>query len=387
MPAGRRRMYRERQGRRGVIIVIVAAIIAVLLILAVFAINVAYMHLVREQLRIACDSAAKAALIKYGTTQNQTTAVSFAQTVSNNNLVAGKPLNLTASNIVFGNATLGSNGVYTFTVGGSPMNATQVTGNVSPPLFCNTFLSAPFSPTEVSLSTRVSHDICLVLDRSASMAFDLSANEFSYPPDVSAGKNPLQIYFTPPSPTLSRWAALTVAVNDFVATLQARNLDVHVGLVTYAEAFSFGTYSATEASLDVQLTPTYSQINTAMNVWGQSPLLGDTDIEAGLSLAVTELTGPRSRTAADRTIILLTDGVPTTGNTNIASLTLADRTNSLIVTHVITFGAEAASGSVQTAMQSAATNGNGMFFNAPSAAQLDQAFQTIADSLPAVLIK
>ena len=35
----------------------------------------------------------------------------------------------------------------------------------------------------------------------------------------------------------------------------------------------------------------------------------------------------------------------------------------------------------------AASNGNGMFFNAATAAQLQQAFQQIADSLPAVLIK
>jgi Ca-activated chloride channel homolog len=378
---------RRRHPRRGAITVISAATIAMLLILAVFAINVAYMQLVREQLRIASDSAAKAALVNFGMTQNQTTATAFAQSVSSNNLVAGKPLSLPSGSIVFGNATLGANGVYSFTAGSSPTNAAQVTASVSPPLFLNTFLQGSFSATEVSLTMRASHDVCLVLDRSASMAFDLSANEFSYPPDVSAGKNPLQIYFTPPSPTASRWAALTVAVNDFIATLQARNLDVHVSLVTYAEAYTFGTYSSTESSLDVPLTSNYSQISTAMNAWGQQPLIGDTDIAAGLATAVTELTGPLSRSTADRTIILLTDGVATTGNTNIASLTLADRENSQIVTHVITFGAEAASGAVQTAMMNAATSGNGMFFNAPTAAQLNQAFETIADSLPAVLIK
>jgi hypothetical protein len=66
---------------------------------------------------------------------------------------------------------------------------------------------------------------------------------------------------------------------------------------------------------------------------------------------------------------------------------LADRQNSKIVTHVIRFGGEAASGSYQTTMTNAAANGNGMYFNAPTAAQLTQAFQIIADSLPAVLIK
>jgi Flp pilus assembly protein TadG len=378
----------RRSSRRGTITVLVAFSIAVLLVLAVFAINVAYMQNVREQLRIACDSAAKAALVNYGATQNQSTAKAFAQSVSNNNLVAGQSLQIPAANIVFGNATAGGNGVYTFTAGGTPTNAAQVTANTTPSLLMSKFLPvSTFSPTQVSLTTRVSHDICLVLDRSGSMAFDLTSSEFSYPPDVSAGKNPLQIYFSPPSSTASRWQALTVAVNNFVNTLQARNLDVHVALVTYAEAYTFGTYSSTQASLDVDLTSNYNQIVTGMNAWGQQPLIGNTNIEAGLAMGEGELTGPRARATADRTIILLTDGVPTSGNTNIASLTLADRQTSNIVTHVITFGGEAASGSYQTSMMNAASNGNGMFFNAPTAAQLTQAFQTIADSLPAVLIK
>ena len=150
------------------------------------------------------------------------------------------------------------------------MNSSRVTGTVTPSLFMTSFLPVnSFSTTQVSLTTRVSHDIVLVLDRSASMAFDLSANEFSYPADVSAGKNPLQIYFTPPSATASRWKALTDAVNSFVTVLQARNLDVHVGLVTYSETYSFGTYACTEASLDVQPTSNLSSITTAMNTWGQ----------------------------------------------------------------------------------------------------------------------
>ena len=56
---------------------------------------------------------------------------------------------------------------------------------------------------------------------------------------------------------------------------------------------------------------------------------------------------------ADHTVILFTDGVPTTGNTNISSVVQGLTQNSQIVTHVITFGAEAASGTLQTSMQSA----------------------------------
>ena len=240
--------------------------------------------------------------------------------------------------------------------------------------------------SEMSYATRVSHDIMLVLDRSASMAFDLSGSEFVYPADRTE-YSPLQSYFTSPSPTASRWYELTVAVNSFISVLQARNLDVHVGLVTYAETYSIGNYSATEASLDCTLSSNCTPVQTAMNTSGQTPLLGDTNISAGLALAQGELTGSRARLTADRTIILFTDGVATTGNIDIASIATSYRTGSSIMMQVITFGGEAASGSVQTTMANAAANGNGSFYNAATSAQLTSAFQSIADSLPAVLVK
>ncbi len=381
---------RGRRGeRRGAITVLVAFTLPMLLILACFAMNLAYIQQTREELRIACDSAAKAALVNFGATESQSSAVAFGTTVSNQNLVGGQALNLATSNFTFGNAAANSGGTYIFTPNGSPMNSVQVIGSANRAYFLAPFTPATsFSISETSLTTRISHDICLVLDRSASMSFDLSGSEFVYP-NVSPYNTQalIQNYFTAPSPTLSRWAALTTAVNDFIAVLNARNLDVHLSLVTYSETFSLGSFTATEANLDVPLTSNYNLTPTAMNAYGSNPLLGDTNISAGLALAQSELTGSLARTTADRTIILMTDGVPTTGNTNIPPITLGYAQSNHIITHVITFSAEAISGSYGTAMQQAATNGNGMYFNAPSASQLSTAFTTIADSLPAVLIK
>src|SRR5579871_1838633 len=172
------------ESRRGAIAVLVAVLLPILLLLTGFAVNVAYMEMVQTQLRISTDSAAKAALISFGATQSQTTAISTARSVSGNNLVAGQTLTLNSTNVLFGNATKNVSGVYAFTSGGTPMNSVKVTGNVSVPIFFNTFLpGGNIAMTQVSLTSRVSHDIVLVLDRSASMAFDLSANEFSYPSD------------------------------------------------------------------------------------------------------------------------------------------------------------------------------------------------------------
>ncbi len=387
MPFTARYFRRQKNYRRGAVAALVALLLPALVLLSAFAVNVSYMQMVREQLRVSCDASAKAALINYGATQKQSSAITMAQTLASSNLVAGSPLTISSSNLVFGNATKGGNGVYTFQAGVTPLNSVQLTGTVTAPLFMSTFLpTSSFRPTQVSTATRISHDICLVLDRSASMAFDLSVNEFTYPADVGTGRNPLQCYFLAPSTTASRWSSLTQAVNTFIGVLEARNLDVHLALVTYSETFGFGTYSATEATLDVQLTSSFNNTLTAMNTYGANPLLGDTNISAGLAMAQGELTGPRSRTTADRTIILLTDGVATTGNTNIPPITLGYRQNNNIVTNTITFSAEAGTPTAQAAMQGAATNGNGMYFYAPTAAQLQTAFQTIADSLPAVFV-
>lgn len=366
---------------------VVAFMLPMIMIVIGYSVNIAYMELARTELRLTSDSAAKSALVNFGANQNQSTAITFAKSIAANNQVCGNTLTIPNGNFLFGNATKGSGGVYAFTSGGTPINSVQVTTSATVSLpFGSLISSGTYTCSETSIATRISHDILLVLDRSSSMAFDLSGTEFSYPPDRQA-YSPLQSYFTSPSTTASRWSSLTAAVNSFIAVLQARNLDVHVGLVTYAETYSLGNYSATEASLDVQLTSNYSSIPTAMNVWGQTPLLGDTNISAGLALAQAELTGARARTTADRTIILMTDGVATTGNLDISSLTSSYRTGSSIVTQVITFGGEAASGSVQSEMMDSASGGNGKFYNAATSAQLTAAFQSIADSLPAVLVK
>ena len=381
--------HRRRQPlqRDGAMLPVVAIMMPLIMIFIGYSLNIAYMELARTQLRLTCDSAAKAALVNFGATQSQSAAISFAQSVSANNKICGQTLSIPSANFKFGSSTKQPSGLYTFVAGATPINSVQVTGSASVPLPLGSMISSgKYSCSKMTYATRVSHDIVLVLDRSASMAFDLSGSQFVYPPDRTLF-SPLQSYFTPPSTTASRWAALTAAVNSFVTVLQARNLDVHVGLVTYSETYSLGNYSCTEASLDTNLTSNFASIQTAMNVWGATPLLGDTNIEAGLALGRGELTSSRARTTADRTIILLTDGVATSGNTNIGSLTSSYRTGSSIMTHVITFGGEAASGAVQASMQNAASSGNGSFYNAATAAQLQAAFQTIADSLPAVLVK
>ena len=205
----------KRQSRKGAMMPVVAFMLPIIMIFVGYSINIAYMELTRTELRLTCDSAAKAALVNYGATQSKTTAISFGQTVSNNNKVVGQTPSIPSGNFQFGNSSKNSGGTYIFTVNGTPINSVQVTGSADHrrlPFWRDGLVERQLqSVPNSSYATRISHDIMLVLDRSASMAFDLSGNEFSYPADRTLF-SPLQSYFTPPSPTLSRWAALTSAV-------------------------------------------------------------------------------------------------------------------------------------------------------------------------------
>jgi Mg-chelatase subunit ChlD len=353
--------------------------------LSVFAINLVYMEITRTELRIACDSAAKAAIVRLGSSQSQSNARAFAQTIAKQNPVGGGQLALTNAQIEFGNATRTSGGSYTFTANQTPLNSARVTGTKNVNMIFGGFLSTTsFTPQQQSIVMRVNHDIALVLDRSGSMAFDTTNAEFGYPADRNFGTN-FQNYFTTPSLTNSRWKYLSDAVTAFNSVLTTRQLDAQVALTTFAEDYTFGTFSSVEASTDVALTKTYSTISTKMAEWNTKTLVGDTNIEAGLAQGRAALIGTGSRVTAQRTIILLTDGVPTSGTTNLATIAANYRAQG-IVTHVITFGGQAASGTNQTRMQNTAASGYGQYYHAPDSATLTSVFRQIAEGLPAVYI-
>lgn len=375
----------RHEQRRGGIVVLVAILMTVLVTLSVFAINLVYMEITRTELRIACDAAAKAAIVRLGSSQNQATARTFAQTIAKKNPVGGGQLALSNAQIEFGYASRTGSGAYTFTANQTPLNSARVTGSRNIGMIFGGFLTTTsFTPQQQSIVMRVNHDIALVLDRSASMAFNTTNGEFAYPPDRNFGTN-FQNYFTTPSLTDSRWKYLADAVAAFNTVLTTRQLDAQVALTTFAEDYTFGSFSSVKASTDVPLTKTYSQINSRMTQWNNTVLVGNTNIEAGLAQGRAALIGTGSRVTAQRTIILLTDGVPTSGSTNLATIAANYRTQG-IVTHVITFGGQAASGANQTRMQNTAASGYGQYYHAPNSATLNSVFRQIAEGLPAVYI-
>jgi Ca-activated chloride channel homolog len=377
--------------RRGSMMLLATAAFFALIGLAGLCINIAYLELVRTEQRLATDSAAKAALVALGQTQSVTQTRSAAKTIANLHRIGGKAVVLDDADIQIGTSTIQPDGSFAFTPSTSTStvvtNSVRVNSNLSRlsgggiPLIVlpQMFGTGNFTTEQSAISTRIEMDVCLVVDRSGSMAWSLGATPFTYP-GALAGQSPLQNYFQLADSTLSRWAALSSAVDVFVSVLNEAPIPTRVALASYSSNFTFGIWASTVASIDEPLTTNYPSIRTRMNAIAANPLIGNTNIAAGLREGVNALTDPaRSRITSCKAIVLLTDGIKTQGDDPVALATLAREMNIRI--HTIAFSAQAD----VNLMQQVAQAGGGQCYVAPTAASLTTAFKTIAATLPNML--
>lgn len=385
----KRQHRRARSQRRGVFIALAVFLLAAVTVVCGYCINLAYMELIRSEQRLATDAAAKAASVTLGKTQSSTQAQAKAIEIAALHKVAGQPFTLTASEFTFGVCDRGNNNALTFTPGprGSLLNAVRVDSNLanlpqggaSLALFPTMFQNRKFSPQLRAIATRVDLDVCVVLDRSGSMAWDLSNTPWSYPGTLSGGSS-IQNYFDPPHATLSRWAALNNSMDIFLDIVEANPFDIHVGMASYSSNFTFGVYQSVVASVDQNLTNNYTLIRDKISDYGSQPLIGNTNIAAGMREGITILTdSATTRTTACKTMILVTDGVLTQGDDPVDLARLALQSN--IRVHTIAFSAQAD----QTLMQNIANAGGGNFYYAPNETALNSTFRQIAETLPAML--
>ena len=134
------------------------------------------------------------------------------------------------------------------------------------------------------------------------------------------------------------------------------------------------------ASIDQTLTTDYTTLRTKLNDLAKQPLIGNTNIAAGLREGVNALTDPTlNRITSCKSIILLTDGIVSQGDDPVALATTAREMNIRI--HTIAFSAQAD----VALMQRVAQAGGGRCYVAPDAASLEAAFRTIAATLPNML--
>lgn len=360
-------------------LILVAVLLIVLIVTVVFSVDVAYMQLTRTQLRSATDAAARAAAESLSRTQDTAQARAAAKAIATKNLVANAPLILSDQDVEFGRAIRESDGHIGFVSGGQPFNSVHVTGRRTEEsdsgavsLFFGRLLGvAQFETAYNATSMNLDRDICLVVDRSGSMKTGLTSD--SIPGGLSS--------CDPPHPTLSRWSALNTAVSSFIGGVQETPQIETLGLVSYASAGIYCNITFTDADIEAQLSDDYQPVISAIQRLNTIPINGFTNIAAGIDRGVTVLTDTtRARPLAEKTMVLLTDGIYNRGRD--PRLAAADAANRGIVIHTVTFS-EAAE---QQAMRDVAAATGGNHYHAPDAATLDAIFREIALTLPVVLV-
>jgi Mg-chelatase subunit ChlD len=338
---------RTANRRHGAILVLIAMLMVVFLMVAAFTIDIAYMQMVRTQLRTSTDAAARAGAGELSRGGDELSATKVAKEIAKQNNVAGAPLLLRSSDIAFGTAKFRTNGATRFVAGGQPLNALQVDGSRTGASksgavrlwFGKVFGVENFEPTQTAVAARLDRDISLVLDHSGSM------NSYG------------------------RWDALGEAVDVFLLELDKTPQTEQLSLVGYS----------TNATLAQPLTKNLNDIRTA---FGQMSPGGWTAIGLGLEKGSDSLEDPAlARAYASKTIIVMTDGNQNTGPSPAVTVQTAVSRNQTV--HTITFS----QGANQTLMSNVAQAGGGVHLHAPDKKALKKAFKEIANRLPIVLAK
>ncbi len=380
--AGSRRATR----RRGSVLVLSAVALMSMLLVGAFCINLTQLSTAKTEVRLACDAAAKAGAVVLGQSQSTSSARSASKNIAQSHYVSGNRMRIRNADVQFGNGSSNPDGTYSFNQNVQPLNAVRVVTRMG-----GTALTGPgqyfmsvLSPTNFSLdyssiATRVDHDLCVVVDRSGSMAWDTTNEAWSYPDENGEDQPIIQFYFLPPHPTQSRWAAVETSVNTFLDEVDALPFECKVGLVSYSSNFVFGLYNSEASTVESGLTTTYNTLRNKMEDIGETELIGNTNVASGMQAAVGVLTSSDARLTAKKTMILLTDGLVTQGIDPVIVAQAAADAN--ITIHTITFSDQAD----QVKMAEVAAIGGGNHYHAPDAAQLSVVFSQIAKTLPAVL--
>jgi Ca-activated chloride channel homolog len=388
--------------RRGAAHVLIAAMMMVFIIAAALTVDVSYMQLIRTELRTATDAAAKAGTEALIRLQDEDAAKLEAVRYAGLNTVAGDPFVITTDDVHVGRVEPASNGRWTFVENSTPLNAVHVDGFINhtaathaKPLFFGPALGVPyFSTSAQSTAAKQEVEICLTLDRSGSMLFDMTGDDFSYTtpnPNLSGFSSwgtVWQYHLSPPHPTGSRWAVLGSAIDLFLDEASLYRLRPRTSLVSWGSEYTmpispYTQYSDADVDVDLPWYTGYDwnvnkqDITDAIDARTAVPMMGGTNMAAGIDQAVAVLTGPRSQVFTTKIIILLSDGQWNTGRDPLDAA--ADANAAGVTVHSISM----LSTDTWTLQEVARLTG-GDFYSANNEAALRAAFQEIARSLPIV---
>lgn len=357
--------------RRGAVLVLFLVLFPLLILIVGFSIDYAHMQRTRTELRRATDLAAKAAALSLSIDSDEGLARQVALDVALENDVAGDPMLLGMSDVIFGSSTQNFDGSVGFNAGGFPTNAVRVIGDRTAgsasgavgTYFGGLYDAPTFEPKLAATAAFVNTDICLVLDRSSSMKRTVSDDSTGPPPPACQ----------PPSVD-SRWTALQTAVNSFIDVMENSTATEQVAVVTFASDLTACGSTFNRVTVDEPLGTNLSAIRTAMANRSSSVWEGNTDIASGIEEGQSVLTGSNARPTAHKFMIVMTDGRYTESDpvpfAQIAGI------NGITV-YTITFSA----GANQADMIDVADAGNGIHYHADDAEDLVAVFRSLGGAI------
>lgn len=379
--------------RRGAMLPFMAICMVFVVGLMAFSVDVSYMHTLRAELKLASDAAVRAGTEELRATQSPDRAIARTIEIAAMNKVGGRAVSLTTSDIQLGQTQYQQDGTWKFVQGLTPFQAIRVnvrfgegTPNPSIPLFFGRFYGiTALAASSESVASHYDQDIVLCLDRSHSMCFDLTGDDWSYPAESKKkkGKDP---YYLKPGPTASRWASLTKGVNDFLVECNKVNLKPNVALVTWASEITESggenlpsPYKSPKVRIEEDFTTAYSKIQSKVAGLGTKAMFGGTEMSTGMESAISVLTDEEARPLARKTIILMTDGQWNMGR-NPTEVALEAKEEGITI-HTITFLQNTDS----SEMDELAALTGGYHYHATNENELRAAFTELARLMPVVL--
>lgn len=235
--------------RRGKIVVMTAFLMVMMMAMIAFGVDVGYIAVARTEIQICTDAAALAGAS--GLVDGTAVAQTRAQEYLSKNKVAGQTLSTSNATIDFGTW---SDTNRTFTAGGDTPNGIRINTSLnSVPLFFGKALNKDsFNVSAQSIAVYQPRDISLVLDYSASMAYDSQFRNMSLIGKTAIETNLQQMWTQIGSPT---YGTLTFTpVSYGTASTTNSNVKRKFGLNSVAYPWPNGSW---DGYIDYVQTDTY----------------------------------------------------------------------------------------------------------------------------------
>lgn len=400
----RKQSLKPKGNRKGASAILNLFLLGVLLIFAFMNINLANIQRHRVSSQVACDLGSRFGADLVARESSSRRVNNLASQMVRVATKVGADKSKQNVEVEIGTA-VPSDGKLVFRSNATPKNAVRVSTRYDVPIF-GTGGGTSIPITNSSVSAVMERDVCLVIDRSGSMTFDLNRAGwiYEYPWNGFHSQNYLGQRYSRswnarywwvyrPHPTRSRWSSMMPAVYGLADELGKTTQEELLSIVSFSTAGSINwyqnnyglrvqRYSRNAADVEVPFTNDYQAAARRFDqIYTDEKLVaGGTDISAGIDLARVQLQ-THSRSHAFKTIIVMTDGQQNGGRR--PWLASADAAAAGMEVYTVTFSRHAD----QNTMIMTAQDGNGEHFHAPDGDSLEEIFRKIANIPPKVRIQ